>query len=162
MILVFQMLNYFQGLSSFLNIGISTIKLIYFLLSIQYKHIIMIQRWASKRNLQNKIWGHNSLTPSTWTTNITLTQKNFITCLILATRFPLQIYSRVSNFCSSGFLNPEVKPPSRGIMHGLKYDKNLSDSNPWSSLCWTARPPRTASSSTVLIAAVPASSWNYS
>lgn len=71
------------------------------------------------------------------------------------------MYRRVSNFSSSGVLNPEATPPSNGIMHGLKYDKNLSDSWPWSSLCWTARPPRAASSSTVLIAAVPASSYYH-
>jgi hypothetical protein len=35
----------------------------------------------------------------------------------------------------------------------------LSDSCPWISLCCTARPPRAASSSTALMAAVPASSY---
>lgn len=50
------------------------------------------------------------------------------TCLILIALFPLQIYNRVSNVSSSGVLNPEAKPPSMGIMQGLKYDRNLSDS----------------------------------
>ena len=80
------------------------------------------------------------------------------TCFNLTTRFPLHTYNRISNASSSAFLNPVATPPSNGIIQGLKYDKNLSDSCPWSSLCCTARPPRTASSSTVLIAAVPASS----
>lgn len=80
-------------------------------------------------------------------------------CFILTTRFPLHTYKRVSNSSSSGFLNPEATPPSNGIIQGLKYDKNLSDSWPWISLCCTARPPRDASSSTVLMAAVPASSY---
>jgi hypothetical protein len=81
------------------------------------------------------------------------------TCFILTTRFPLHTYKRVSNSSSSGFLKPDATPPSNGIIHGLKYDKNLSDSCPWISLCCTARPPRDASSSIVLIAAVPASSY---
>lgn len=80
-------------------------------------------------------------------------------CFILTTRFPLHAYNRVSNSSSSGFLKPDATPPSNGIIHGLKYDKNLSDSCPWISLCCTARPPRDASSSTVLMAAVPASSY---
>lgn len=81
------------------------------------------------------------------------------TCFNLTTRFPLQVYNRVWNSSSSTSLKPDATPPSSGIIHGLKYDKNLSDSWPWSSLYWTARPPRHASSSTVFIAAVPASSW---
>jgi hypothetical protein len=81
------------------------------------------------------------------------------TCFILTTRFPLHTYKRVSNSSSSGFLKPDATPPSNGIIHGLKYDKNLSDSCPWISLCCTARPPSDASSSIVLIAAVPASSY---
>ena len=81
------------------------------------------------------------------------------TCFILTDRFPWQIYNLVSNSSSTGVLNPDATPPSKGMMHGLKYDKNLSDSKPWSSLCCTAFPPRAASSSTVLIAAVPASSY---
>jgi len=56
-------------------------------------------------------------------------------------------------------LKPDATPPSNGIIHGLKYDKNLSDSCPWISLHCTARPPRAASSSIVLMAAVPASSY---
>jgi hypothetical protein len=80
-------------------------------------------------------------------------------CFILTTRFPLQTYRRVSNSSSSGVLNPDATPPSNGIIQGLKYDKNLSDSCPCNSLCCTARPPRTASSSTVFIAAVPDSSY---
>lgn len=83
----------------------------------------------------------------------------FYACFILTTRFPLHMYKRVSNTSSSGFLNPDATPPSSGIIHGLKYDKNLSDSWPWTSLCCTARPPRAASSSTALMAAVPASSY---
>ena len=81
------------------------------------------------------------------------------TCFNLTTLLPLHTYKRVSNCSSSGFLNPDATPPSNGIIHGLKYDKNLSDSCPCISLCCTARPPRAASSSTVLMAAVPASSY---
>jgi len=87
------------------------------------------------------------------------TDKENRACFILTTRFPLHTYKRVSNSSSSGFVNPDAIPPSNGIIHGLKYDKNLSDSCPWISLCCTARPPREASSSTVLMAAVPASSY---
>ena len=41
---------------------------------------------------------------------------------------PLQTYNLVSNSSSSGFLNPDATPPSSGKIHGLKHDKNLSDS----------------------------------
>lgn len=51
-------------------------------------------------------------------------------CFILTTRFPLQVYNRVSNSSSSTFLNPDATPPSSGMIQGLKYDKNLSDSWP--------------------------------
>lgn len=54
--------------------------------------------------------------------------KDFGTCFNLTTRLPLQTYNRFSNSSSSGCLNPDATPPSNGIMHGLKYDKNLSDS----------------------------------
>jgi len=50
------------------------------------------------------------------------------TCLNLTTLFPLHTYKRVSNSSSSGFVNPDATPPANGIIHGLKYDKNLSDS----------------------------------
>ena len=88
-----------------------------------------------------------------------MNNREHYTCLNLTTLFPLHTYKHVSNFSSSGFLNPDATPPSNGIIHGLKYDKNLSDSCPWISLCCTARPPIAASSSTVLMAAVPASSY---
>jgi len=56
-------------------------------------------------------------------------------------------------------LNPEATPPGCGMMQGLKYERNLSVSLPCNSRYWTARPPSAASSSTVKIAAVPASSY---
>lgn len=94
-----------------------------------------------------------------FTESMKFTNREYYACFILTTRFPLHTYKCVSNSSSSGFLNPVATPPSNGIIHGLKYDKNLSDSCPWISLCCTARPPRDASSSTVLMAAVPDSSY---
>ena len=89
------------------------------------------------------IWLYMSLASFTWTT-----------C------FPLQTYNRVSCSCSfiSVCLNPDATPPRIGRIHGLKYERNFSVSCPCTSRYWTARPPRAASSSIVLIAAVPASS----
>jgi hypothetical protein len=46
------------------------------------------------------------------------------------------------------------------MMQGLNNERNFSVSLPCNSRYWTARPPRAASSSTVKIAAVPASSYH--
>jgi len=56
-------------------------------------------------------------------------------------------------------LNPEATHPGCGMMQGLKYERSFSVSLPCNSRYWTARPPSAASSSTVKIAAVPASSY---
>lgn len=80
--------------------------------------------------------------------------------LTWTTCFPLQTNNRVLCSSASACLKPDATPPSWGIIHGLKYDKNFSVSWPCTSRYWTARPPRAASSSTVLMAAVPASSYS--
>jgi len=113
----------------------------------------MVQRRPCKRDLSK------SKMSNCMFSKIKLTKREQYTCLNLTTLFPLHTYKRVSNSSSSGLLNPDAIPPANGIIHGLKYDKNLSDSCPWISLCCTARPPRAASSSIVLMAAVPASSY---
>lgn len=116
--LVFQILNNYQRFSSLLDIWICTIKLINLFLGVQDKHIIMIQWWASKRNLHKK----TDKLVNTHAKRVQHFQSSAEkeTCFKWTARFPLQVYNRVSNSSSSGFLNPDATPPSSGIMQGLK------------------------------------------
>lgn len=56
----------------------------------------------------------------------------------------------------------EEYAPSRGIIQGLKYDKNFCVSRPWSSLYWTVQDPRAASNSSALSDAIAKSTCHYS
>lgn len=125
----------------------------------------MVEWWSCKRNLLQ--WGKWNVVSVLGSYNCTRTNwKNYMqtkksTSLTWTVCFPLQTNNRVlcSRSLISACLKPEAIPPSSGIIQGLKYERNFSVSFPCTSRYWTARPPRAASSSTVLIAAVPASSY---
>lgn len=64
----------------------------------------------------------------------------------------------VPSHSSPDLLQCEEKLPCTGMMHGLKYDKNLSDSSPCVSLHWIAWEPSAASNSMALSEAIKQSS----
>ena len=153
-----QVLNDIQCLSPCLHTRITPTEKEDLQWSVHYKRGLMIQGGPRKRNLQTA-----SETPSvsylTVTNPYTEMCWNFfemvlLTSLTRATCSPSHRNIVVWSHSSPDLLQCDKKLPCTGMMHGLKYDKNLSDSSPCISLYWTAWEPSAASNSTALSEAI--------